>query len=77
MGKRDALISERHMHAAFGEPLRPVVDVHRSPANRLRWCLTLSCGHGLWITAKRQPQRKTAYCERCGEEAVKKAEVAR
>jgi len=42
-----------------------VQRVDQSPMNPSQWCLTLSCGHELWVTAKRRPQRMKAGCERC------------
>ena len=41
---------------------RDVVSVHQSPMNAERWMLVLSCGHKLWVTAKRRPQRKWEIC---------------
>lgn len=46
-------------------PWPSVVSVKQSPLNRLQWCLTLSCGHDLWVTAKGKPRRKRTRCERC------------
>jgi len=42
-----------------------VQRVDQSPMNARRWCLTLSCGHEVWVTAVRKPQRMKAECERC------------
>lgn len=43
-----------------------VVRVDPSPMNSMRWLLSLSCGHEVWITAKSRPKRKTVKCETCG-----------
>lgn len=37
----------------------------QSPMNPKRWCLTLSCGHEVWVTANRKPTRMKAECDRC------------
>ncbi len=42
-----------------------VQRVDQSPMNEKRWCLTLSCGHEIWVTANRKPTRVQAPCERC------------
>jgi hypothetical protein len=42
-----------------------VQRVDQSPMNAKRWCLTLSCGHEVWVTANRKPARMKAECERC------------
>lgn len=42
-----------------------VQRVTQSPMNPLRWSLTLNCGHEVWVTAKRKPQRMKVACERC------------
>lgn len=45
--------------------IKTVQRVDQSPMNRYNWCLTLSCGHEVWVIAKRKPQRMKAACERC------------
>ena len=45
--------------------LMTVRRVDQSPLNPKRWCITLSCGHEVWITAARKPTRMKAACERC------------
>ena len=42
-----------------------VVAVTRSPLNVLRWNLSLSCGHDVWVTAKNQPTRRLWVCADC------------
>lgn len=37
----------------------------QSPMNAQRWCLTLSCNHEVWITAKQRPKRIKMACDRC------------
>lgn len=44
-----------------------VQRVDRSPMNPYRWCLELSCGHEVWVTAKRKPTRMKAVCPECKE----------
>ena len=44
---------------------QPVLRVDRSPLNERRWCLELKCGHEVWITSKREPQRKIIKCSAC------------
>lgn len=39
--------------------------VKQSPVNAFRWCLELDCGHDVWVTAKRRPQRTRIVCTRC------------
>jgi hypothetical protein len=46
-----------------------VVRIDRSPMNACRWLVGLSCGHEIWIGAKRKPTRKTYKCVTC-EKAV-------
>lgn len=65
-----APFSESHVMAAFGCPKVRVVSAKVSPLNAQRWSLALSCGHDVWVTAKRKPARKTMYCTTCGEVAV-------
>lgn len=36
--------------------------VDQSPLNKQRWCLTLSCGHEVWITSKSRPKRMKVPC---------------
>ena len=43
-----------------------VTDVAQSPANPRRWFLETSCGHGVWVTARRRPTRRTVVCRVCG-----------
>jgi hypothetical protein len=46
-----------------GEGIRvEVVRVDQSPMNPKEWCLELSCGHEVWITAASRPIRKHATC---------------
>lgn len=47
--------------------MRAVVEVDRSPVNAARWCLTLECGHEIWVTSQRRPRRKEDFCSKCGE----------
>lgn len=46
-----------------------VQRVDRSPMNPKRWCLTLSCGHEVWVTSKSKPTRMKAMCDTCKEPA--------
>lgn len=46
---------------------REVLRVTQSPMNKLQWCLTLDCGHDVWITRRSRPSLKTAACDRCKE----------
>ena len=39
-----------------------VADVTQSPMNERRWCLELSCGHDLYVTAESKPKRRSATC---------------
>lgn len=41
---------------------RKVVSVRQSSVLADRWCLTLSCGHELWVQSAREPREKTAVC---------------
>jgi hypothetical protein len=46
--------------------IREAVErVDQSPMNPKRWCLTLVCGHEVWVNGNRRPTAKTAICERC------------
>lgn len=45
--------------------LMTVQRVTQSPMNPLRWCLTLSCRHDVWVTSKRKPTRMKEFCDRC------------
>jgi len=45
--------------------VKTVQRADQSPMNPKRWCLTLSCGHEVWVTANRKPQRMKEQCERC------------
>jgi len=44
---------------------KKVLRAFRSPLNPQRWCLTLECGHEVWVTSKSRPKRQTAKCENC------------
>lgn len=46
-------------------PVMTVRRVDQSPMNAQRWCLTLSCGHEIWVTSKTRPQRMKAPCPEC------------
>lgn len=46
--------------------------VDQSPMNPKRWCLTLSCGHEMWVTSNRKPQRMQTECERCPAIAIER-----
>lgn len=51
-----------------GTPQEVTVQrVDRSPMNPRRWCLTLSCGHEVWVTAASKPKRMKAICPECKE----------
>ena len=39
-----------------------VVRTDQSPVNPKQWCLTLACGHDVWVTSKARPKRKTEEC---------------
>ncbi len=51
------------------DPYVRVVSVTQSPLNAVRWMLTLSCGHEVWITSKTRPKRhggiKCVSCLAC------------
>lgn len=47
-----------------------VVDARQSPMNERRWCLELECGHDLWVTAEKKPERKNATCPHHSHEVV-------
>ena len=42
-----------------------VTRVDQSPMNPQRWCLTLTCGHEVWITSRRRPKGMKAECQCC------------
>lgn len=42
-----------------------VVRIDRSPMNPRRWCIELRCGHEVWVTAARRPQRMVMKCMEC------------
>jgi len=44
---------------------RNVTRVDQSPMNRLRWLLTLACGHEVWITSRSRPRRAKSACPTC------------
>ena len=44
-----------------------VVRTDQAPLNPKRWCLTLSCGHEVWITRARRPSRKFFLCRDCAD----------
>jgi hypothetical protein len=48
-----------------GAPIRTVMRIDRSPMNANLWCLTLSCGHTLWLTRSRWPDARTLRCAKC------------
>jgi hypothetical protein len=45
--------------------MKRVVRIDPSPMNLTRWCLTLECGHEVWITCKGRPKNKKTSCEKC------------
>jgi hypothetical protein len=56
--------------ARAGKPdgrYRLTISYHQSPLNPVRWCLTLECGHKVWITSRHRPQRKGMRCPSCVE----------
>ena len=46
--------------------MKTVVRIDQSAMNALRWVMQLSCGHDVYVTAKRKPKKKTATCDKCG-----------
>lgn len=48
-----------------------VKSVHKSPMNPKQWCLTLECGHEVWVTSKSKPERKIVACDACKKAANK------
>ena len=45
--------------------VKTVQRVNQSPMNASRWCITLSCRHEVWVTAKRKPQHMMMTCPDC------------
>ena len=64
-----APFSEGFVMESFGCPrVRvKVLSAKISPLNPRQWSLSLACGHEKWVTAKRKPAAKTAYCAKCAE----------
>jgi hypothetical protein len=50
--------------------LRRVVSVAQSPTNPKQWCLTLSCGHVVWIPRRTRPKIQFTACAKCAEGKV-------
>jgi len=44
---------------------KQVMRVDCSPLNPKQWCLTLECGHEMWVTSKRRPTRRKVVCVEC------------
>lgn len=44
---------------------RTVTGVRQSPMNAMRWSVDLSCGHDVWVTAKKRPKAKAMTCPKC------------
>lgn len=42
-----------------------VYAIDRSPMNKLRWVLSLFCGHTAWETSKSMPSKRLVDCEAC------------
>lgn len=42
-----------------------VVRTDQSPLNPKRWCLTLVCGHEVWVTRTRRPSPQFFMCHDC------------
>ncbi len=42
-----------------------VYAVDRSPMNKMRWVMSLFCGHVAWATSKSAPSQRLASCEVC------------
>lgn len=54
-----------HVTARAAKSGIAVVRVDRSPMNPARWCLTLACGHEVWVTSAQKPKRATSPCAKC------------
>ena len=57
------------------QSVRKVLRITQSPMNRLRWLITLECGHEKWITRRKRPTitRVTCFaqwCEWCSKQDV-------
>lgn len=46
-------------------PTMETKRIDQSPMNPQRWCITLSCGHEIWVTCAREPKRKKYPCPAC------------
>lgn len=44
---------------------KAVQRIDQSPMNPKRWCLTLLCGHEVWVTRGARPKLQGHFCERC------------
>jgi hypothetical protein len=47
------------------EKMKAVVRVTQSPMNPVRWNLTLSCGHEVWVNGVSKPRFKSFECPAC------------
>lgn len=68
--------SRAHVLAAFGCAQVAVKSAKVSPLNPKQWNVSLECGHDIWVTTKRKPRMKSAYCIKCSE-ALDKASVTK
>ena len=46
---------------------KTVERADQSPMNPKRWCLTLVCGHEVWVTRSVRPKLQQHFCERCAQ----------
>ncbi len=56
--------------------MKVVQRADRSPLNPRRWCLILTCGHEVWITSARRPNRVAVPCPKCLEALTTLEEAA-
>ena len=55
----------RDVKAAKKAHTKDVFRVTQSPLNARRWCLSLYCGHEVWVTRHGRPKIKAHFCETC------------
>jgi hypothetical protein len=52
-----------HILPMFGECV--VIRVSQSPFDRMRWMLTLKCGHEVWLKQASRPSFHRYQCAKC------------
>jgi hypothetical protein len=55
----------KDVKAAKKAHTKAVSRVDQSPMNPKRWCLTLTCGHEVWVTRSARPKIQAHFCEKC------------